>query len=97
MERNKYFTVPPDRMIFVDANNANSFYCMDEKNKRFEEKILQDYNFEHSDVPPKFTVDAFRNENIGKRSDTTDDYEIVSYQTIKFPINRIKYVFLKIS
>lgn len=97
MERKKYFTVPADYIIFEDANNENSFYCINEENKRIEEKVLQKYNFEHSDVPSNFTIDAIRIENIGKRNDTTDNYEIASNQIVKFPVNRIKYVLLKIS
>jgi hypothetical protein len=96
MRNRKIFKTDDKSYIFEDRDNPNSFYCMDYETLQQEIKIISEFENKEENVPDDSFIYVFPIHNTGEIDHFCDVYEISSNELIKFPINRINWIWLQI-
>lgn len=92
----KLFIVKGDYPIFTDSQNEDRFYCMTNKTVEEKNKVLEKYDCYEEDIPPSYTIKAYRVEKAGTNEENIDLYDRIPEAIVDFPIYRIKWIFLKL-
>jgi len=96
MEKQKQLMVDNKYVIFVDAKNENDIYCMTQESKNEKNKILVEFLNKEANVPDEHTITAFPIVKVGEKDNLTDLYDVDTTKGAAFPINRIKWVFIRL-
>lgn len=93
----KVFNVKGDYAIFTDKENEDLlFYCMSGEvvNEKF--KICQQLDCDEEDVPDEYTLKVYKVEKVDTDVNNNEVYDRIPERIVDFPINRIKWLFLRI-
>lgn len=85
-----------DYTVFSDLDNEADYYCMTKKTLEECNKITAKFGFRETEVPDGYNIKAYRVGRIGEKNEQTNYYDIISNQLIDFPINKIKWVVVRV-
>lgn len=93
--KNKILNVPNDYKVFIDVRDEEKVYAISKEMIEFENRVISQFGITESDVPDGHFVQA---KIVGKVNEdhTTETFDIISEQLIDFPINKIKWVWIRL-
>jgi hypothetical protein len=97
MEKIRLLPSTKDFVFFVDIRDKSQMYAITLEENQKELKIKENYDFQEKNVPDEFFVNAYKVEKVGEVNSSFDEYDIINYETIKFPINKIEWVFIRVT
>lgn len=86
---------PSEYPVFVDQSNENDLYCMTSEEWKRQYEIVQNFEANNPDIPDEVMVEAIPVLKIGEYDSTTDLYDLDMSQKKQFPLNRIKWLWIK--